>query len=94
MRTNEIAQARNNPAVKAEAVAVRAAMGLTVSDALRMMVFALPPKRQGLSSRWFPVTLPRQSRGLMFVSRQRRLGGALTRPHGAWATRTRSWTKR
>ena len=58
MRTNEIAQARYNPAVKAEAVAVHAAMGLTVSDALCTMVFALPPKRQGLSSRWFPVTHP------------------------------------
>lgn len=34
MRTNEIAQARTNLAAKAEAVAVRAAMGLTVSDAL------------------------------------------------------------
>ncbi|MCC7278219.1 MAG: type II toxin-antitoxin system RelB/DinJ family antitoxin [Chromatiaceae bacterium] len=59
MRTNEIARTRNNPAVKAVAVAVRAAMGLTVSDALRMMVFALQPKRQGLPSRWFPVTNPR-----------------------------------
>ena len=56
MRTKENARTRNNPAVKAVAVAVRATLGLTVSDALRMMVFALPSKRQGLPSPWFPVT--------------------------------------
>ena len=63
MHTNEIVQARTNPAAKAEAEGVLAAMGLTVSDAFQMMIFALPPKRQGLSSRWFPVTHPPEEPG-------------------------------
>ena len=45
MHTNEIVQARTNLAAKAEAERVLAAMGLTVSDAFQMMIFALPPKR-------------------------------------------------
>ena len=63
MHTNEIVQARTNLAAKAEAERVLAAMGLTVSDAFQMMIFALPPKRQGLSSRWFPVTHPPEEPG-------------------------------
>ena len=38
MAANQLVQARINPAVKEEAAAVLAAMGLTVSDAVRLLL--------------------------------------------------------
>lgn len=41
LNTNDVVRARINPKVKAEAAAVLAAMGLTVSDAFRLMMMRI-----------------------------------------------------
>ena len=58
MPANDYVRARIDPVIKHEAATVLAGMGLTVSDACRMMLTELPMKNVCLSERIFPIPLP------------------------------------
>ena len=53
MTENAIVRARIDEGIKSEASAVLSAMGLTVSDAFRMMMTRIAGRRPSPSSRWF-----------------------------------------
>ena len=58
MTANSVVRARIDERIKNEAAAVLAAMGLTVSDAFRLMMIKIARKRLCRSSRWFPTRKP------------------------------------
>ena len=58
MSANSVVRARIDAHIKEEATAVLAAMGLTVSDALRIMLTRVSAKRRCRSSLWFPMLKP------------------------------------
>jgi len=55
MRTNSVVLARIDEAIKNEASAVLKAMGLTVSDAFRLLMVRIARERPCHSSLWSPV---------------------------------------
>ena len=55
---NDLVQARIDKAVKEEAAAVLAAMGLTVSGALRLLLTKVAHEKALPFARWFPTLLP------------------------------------
>ena len=58
MPANQLVQARIDGAVKEEATAVLAAMGLTVSDAVRLLLTRVAREKALHSRRWSPTPSP------------------------------------
>ena len=56
--SNCVVRARINEDIKNEASAVLNAMGLTVSDAFRLMMVKIAKERPCRSSRWCPIRKP------------------------------------
>jgi DNA-damage-inducible protein J len=58
MTSNTVVRARIDERLKKEAEAVLASIGLTVSDAFRLMMVRIATERGFRSSRSFPMTRP------------------------------------
>ena len=58
MTTNSVVRARIDEQIKTEAAAVLKAMGLTVSDAFRLMMVKIAKEKALPTNRWCPMKKP------------------------------------